>query len=96
MPDAPTAKTQIERTFDPDSVRDMKQAATSGLAIGGANIAAQAFKAGLVDECHLFMSPVLIGEGKPAFPRDKRIELELVDERRFPNGAIYLRHSIPT
>ncbi len=93
---ASTARTRLERTFDPDSVRDMKESATSDLTVGGAHLAAQAFQAGLVDECHLFISPVFVGGGKPALPRDLRAELELVDERRFPNGVVYLRYRHPT
>jgi dihydrofolate reductase len=91
----PTAKTRLARHFDPDSVRDMKASATSDLTVGGAKLAARAFKAGLVDECHFFIYPVLIGGGKPSLPGDTRAELELLDERRFSNGAVYLRYSTP-
>ena len=87
-----TAKTRLERSFDPDSVRDMKASATSDLTVGGANVAAHAFKAGLVDECQLFIWPVLLGGGKAALSSDTRAELELLDERRFSNGVVYLRH----
>jgi dihydrofolate reductase len=90
----PTAKTKLARHFDPDSVRDMKASATGDLTVGGAEFAAHAFNAGLVDESHLFIYPVLIGRGKPALPGDTRVELELLDERRFSNGAVYLRHRI--
>jgi dihydrofolate reductase len=88
----PTAKTKLERNFDPDSVRDMKASATSDLTVGGANLAAHAFRAGLVDECHLFVIPVLVGGGKPSLPSGTRAELELLDERRFSNGVVYLRY----
>jgi dihydrofolate reductase len=91
-----TAKTQLEHTFDPDSVRDMKASATSDLTVGGAHLAAHALTAGLVDECHLFTHPVLVGGGKPALPSDTRTELELLDDRRFSNGVVYLRYRIPT
>jgi len=87
-----TAKTKLERNFDPDSVRDMKASATSDLTVGGPNLAAHAFKAGLVDECHLFIIPVLVGGGKPSLSIDTRAELELLDERRFSNGVVYLRY----
>ena len=87
-----TAKTRLERSFAPDSVRDMKASAASDLTVGGANVAAHAFKAGLVDECQLFVHPVLVGAGKPALPSDTRAELELLDERRFSNGVVYLRY----
>jgi dihydrofolate reductase len=90
-----TAKTRLERSFDPDSVRDMKASATSDLTVGGSNVAAHAFKAGLVDECQLFIHPVLVGGGKPALPSDTRAELELLDERRFRNGVMYLRYRTP-
>jgi dihydrofolate reductase len=92
----PTAKTRLARSFDADSVRDMKASATSDLTVGGANVAAHAFKAGLVDECQLFLWPVLVGGGKPALPSDTRAELELLDERRFSNGVMYLRYRTPT
>jgi dihydrofolate reductase len=87
-----TARSRLERSFNPDSVRDMKRSATGDLTVGGPNLAAHAFKGGLVDECHLFICPVLVGGGKPALPRDTRAELELVDERRFTNGVVYLRY----
>ncbi|MBI2711114.1 MAG: dihydrofolate reductase family protein [Actinobacteria bacterium] len=87
-----TARSRLERSFDPDSVRDMKRSATGDLTVGGANLAAHAFKGGLVDECHLFICPVLVGGGKLALPRDIRAELELLDERRFSNGVAYLRY----
>jgi dihydrofolate reductase len=91
-----TAKTRLERTFDPASVRDMKASATSDLTVGGAHLAADALKAGLVDECHLFIRPILVGGGKPALPSDIRVDLELLDHRRLGNGVVYLRYRIPT
>jgi dihydrofolate reductase len=91
-----TAKTRLERNFDPASVRDMKASATSDLTVGGAHLAAHAFKAGLVDECHLFIHPVLVGGGKPALPSDIRADLELLDDRRLSNGVVYLRYRIAT
>jgi len=87
-----TANTRLERHFDPDSVRDMKTTATRDLTIGGSTLAAHAFKAGLVDECQLFIYPVLVGDGKPAFPSDARVQLELVEEHRFGNGVVSLRY----
>ena len=89
-----TASTRLERRFDPDAVRDLKTSAASDLTVGGATLAAHALNAGLVDECQLFMYPVLVGEGKPAFPSDARIELELLEERRFGNGVVNLRYRI--
>jgi hypothetical protein len=81
-----TANTQIERHFDAGSVRSMKAAAGRDLMVGGANLAAQAFDAGLVDECHFFIGPVVLGRGKPALPSGGRVDLELLDQRRFDNG----------
>ena len=89
-----TAKTRIERDFDAGFVRSMKAAAGRDLMIGGANLAAQAFDAGLVDEYHCFIGPVVLGRGKPSLPHDLRMELELLAERRFDNGIVYLRHRV--
>jgi dihydrofolate reductase len=89
---ASTANTQIERHFDATEVRQLKAAASSDLTVGGANLAAQAFKAGLVDECQLFVWPTVLGGGKPAWPTDARADLELIDERRFGNGVVLLRY----
>jgi dihydrofolate reductase len=87
-----TAKTRIERDFDPEAVRQLKAAATRDLAVAGPGLAAQAFAAGLVDEIHLFIAPILVGGGKQGFPDDVRLQLELLDERRFGNGMVYLRY----
>ncbi len=92
LDEASTANTQLERRFDPDSVRHMKTSAASDFTIGGPTLAAQAFNAGLVDECHLFIYPVLVGRGKPAFPGDAPAQLELLEEHRFGNGVVYLRY----
>jgi dihydrofolate reductase len=75
-------------------VRDLKASATSDLTVGGAHLAAQAFQAGLVDECRLFVWPVILGGGKPGLPSDMRVDLELLDERRFGNGVMALRYRI--
>jgi dihydrofolate reductase len=91
-----TGKTRLERSFDPASVREMKASATTDLAVAGPHLAAHAFKAGLVDECHLFIHPFIIGGGKPALPSNTRADLELLDDRRFSDGAMYLRYRIPT
>ncbi len=64
--------------------------------IGGANLAAHAFRAGLIDECHLFIGPAIVGGGKPSLPSDLRVDLELLDERRFDNGVVYVRHRVLT
>jgi dihydrofolate reductase len=91
--DVSTAGTRLERRFDPDAVRDLKASAAGDLTIGGRTLAAHAFDAGLVDECQLFVGPVLLGAGKPAFP-GTRIGLELLEERRFGNGVVNLRYRV--
>ena len=87
-----TASTRLERHFDPGAVQDLKATVDSDLLVGGPNLAAQAFKAGLVDECQLFVWPVVLGGGKPALSSDRRVDLELLDERRFGNGVVHLRY----
>jgi dihydrofolate reductase len=96
LPAAATTNTRLERRFDPDAVRHIKTSANRDFTIGGPTIAAHAFNAGLVDECHLFIWPVVVGEGKPAFFSDVRAQLELLEERRFDSGVVYLRHRIQT
>jgi dihydrofolate reductase len=88
------ARTRIERDFDPDAVRRMKASAERDLTVGGPEVAAQAIKAGLVDELHLFLTPVVVGGGKQALPDGLRLQLELLDERRFGNGVVYLRYRV--
>jgi dihydrofolate reductase len=88
-----SARTRIERTFDPDAVRQMKAAADRDLSVGGPDLAAQALRAGLVDEIQLFLSPIVVGGGNPALPDDVRIGLELLDEHRFGNGVVHLRYA---
>jgi dihydrofolate reductase len=92
LPAVSTANTRLERRFDPDSVRDMKTTAAGDVTVGGPTLAAHAFNAGLVDECQLFVYPVLVGDGKPAFPSDAPAQLELLEEHRFGNGVVYLRY----
>jgi dihydrofolate reductase len=89
-----TTRTRIERDFDPEAVRQLKATAERDILIGGPNLAAHAFKAGLVDEYHLFLTPVVVGGGKQALPDDVRLELELLDERRFGGGMVHLRYRI--
>ena len=91
-----TARTRLERTFDPAALRDMKASASSDLTVGGAELAAHAFRAGLVDECQLLIRPVLVGGGKPALPSGVRAGLELLDNRRLSKGVVYLRYRVPT
>ena len=93
----PTANTRLERAFEPDAVQAMKAAVAAGhLTIGGANLAGQAFEAGLVDEYRLFVAPVVLGGGKPALPGGVPVALDLIDEQRFSSGAVYLRYRVLT
>jgi dihydrofolate reductase len=89
-----SARTRIERTFDPEAVRQLKAEATQDLTVGGPELAAQAIKAGLVDECHLFLTPVAVGAGKPSLLINVRVNLELLDERRFGNGVVHLHYRV--
>jgi dihydrofolate reductase len=91
-----SARTRIERGFDPEAVRQMKAVAGRDISVGGPNLAGQAIKGGLVDECHLFVTPIVIGGGKQFFPDDVRLELELLDERRFGNGVVHLHYRTRT
>ncbi len=85
-----TTRTWIERDFDPAAVRHMKDLAARDLLVGGPELAAQAFRAELVDECHLFVAPILVGGGKRSLPHNVHLKLELLDERRFSSGMVYL------
>lgn len=89
-------RTRIERDFDPGAVRLMKAAAERDITVGGAELAGQALGAGLVDECHLVVVPVLVGGGTRALPDGVRQELELLDERRFGNGMVHLHYRTRT
>ena len=88
-----TARTRVESSFDPEAVRRLKATATGDLTIGGADLAGHAIKAGLVDEYQLFATPILVGGGNPVFPDDVRWKLDLLDERRFGNGTVFLRYA---
>jgi dihydrofolate reductase len=85
-----TGRTRLEREFDPEAVRRLKAETTGDIGIGGPELAGQAIRAGLVDEFHLLVAPVVVGGGKPWLPRGVRLPLELVDERRFAGGMVYL------
>ncbi len=89
-----TTNTRLERRFDPDVVREMKARASNDLTVGGSTLAAQALNDGLVDECQLFIYPVLIGKGKRTFFSDARVQLDLLEEHRFDNGVVNLRYRI--
>jgi dihydrofolate reductase len=87
-----TARTRIEREFDPEAVRRMKASADGDISIGGSTLAAEAIRAGLVDELHLLLHPIVIGGGTPSLPDGVRWSLELLDERRFANGVVHLHY----
>lgn len=87
-----SARTRIERDFDPGLVRQLKSAADDDMTVGGAGLGAQAIEAGLVDELQLILVPVIVGGGKPALPSGVRLDLDLLDTHRFANGTVYLRY----
>src|SRR6266516_1209484 len=91
-----SARTRIERDFDPEAVRELKARAGRDITVGGPDLAAQAIKAGLVDECQLFVAPVLVGGGKRSLPDGVHLTLELLDERRFGNGTVYFHYRTTT
>jgi dihydrofolate reductase len=91
---ASSARTRIEGDFDPEAVRQLKASARRDLTVGGPDLAAQAIKAGLVDEYELFVTPVVVGGGKRSLPDGIRLKLELMDERRFGNGVVHLHYRI--
>jgi dihydrofolate reductase len=91
-----TARTRLERDFDADAIRRMKETSPHDLTIGGADLAAHAIRAGLVDEWHLFLNPVVVGGGTPHLPDNVRVDLDLVDEHRFRNGVVFLKYRTRT
>jgi dihydrofolate reductase len=91
-----SARTRIERGFDPEGVRQMKVPAGRDISVGGPDLAAQAIKAGLVDEWHLFVAPIVVGGGNQSLPSSVRLKLELVDERLFGNGMVHLHYRTTT
>ena len=94
LSEARTARTRIERRFDPDEVRRLKETADADLGVGGPDLAATALAAGLVDECHLFLTPIIVGGGQPALPDHLRLPLELLDEHRFGGGVVHLHYRV--
>ncbi len=88
-----TSRTRLESRFDPDAIRELKERSGHDLTIGGPGLAASALRNGLVDECQLFVVPTVVGGGTAFFPADVRLRLELVDERRFAGGIVFLRYS---
>jgi riboflavin biosynthesis pyrimidine reductase len=91
-----SARTRIDRDFDPEAVRGMKARAVRDITVGGPDLAAQAIRAGLVDECHLFLTPIVVGGGKQSLPGGVRLKLDLLDERRFGNGVVHLHYRTGT
>lgn len=89
-----TKRTRIVPAFDADEVKALKEASSAQLLVGGPGLAAHALRAGVVDELRLVLAPVTVGAGKPAFPTDLRLDLELVDERRFGSGAVYVAYRV--
>jgi dihydrofolate reductase len=90
----PTPRTRLERDFDPEAVRQLKAAATSDLSIGGPELAGQAIEAGLVDEIHVFVTPIVVGGGTPSLPNNVRVNLELLDQRAFDSGVAHLHYGV--
>ena len=91
-----SARTRIERDFDPEAIGQLKASAERDISVGGPDLAAQAIKAGLVDEYHLFLTPIVVGGGKPSLPDNVRVKLELLDERRFRSGVVHLHYRTKT
>jgi dihydrofolate reductase len=91
-----SAKTRIERDFDPEVIRQMKRSAGGDISVGGPRLAAQAIKAGLVDEYHLFVAPIMVGGGNKSIPAGVHVNLELLDERRFASGMVHLPYRTRT
>ena len=89
-----TRRTRIEHEFDPAAVRELKESSDRDITVGGAELAGQAMAAGLVDECHLILCPVIVGGGKHALPQDVRVQLELVSEGRFSGGVVHLHYRL--
>jgi dihydrofolate reductase len=87
-----SARTRIERDFDPEAVGQLKARAGRDISVGGPHLAAQAIKAGLIDECHLFVAPIVVGGGKRSLPNSVSLKLELLGERRFRNGVVHLHY----
>jgi dihydrofolate reductase len=94
LPSVQSDRTRIERSFDPAAVRELKSSSDRDLGIGGPHLAAEALRAGLVDEIRLFFTPVVFGGGNAALAEDLHLELELMDHRRFGNGVVFVRYGV--
>lgn len=88
----PTRKTRLEENFNPEAIRQLKETVDHDILIGGPELAAHAFRAKLIDEYHLFLAPIIVGGGKPALPHNVRLEFDLLEERHFGNGMVFLRY----
>jgi dihydrofolate reductase len=89
-----SARTRIERSFEPEAIRGLKASSVRDLTVGGANLAGQALAAGLVDECHLFLCPIIVGGGKRALPDHVALSLDLLGEHRFRGGVVHLHYRV--
>lgn len=89
-----TPRTRLERSFDPAAVRELKDAVDGDVSIGGATLAASALRAGLVDECRIYVVPVIVGGGTPWLPGGLRLRLRLLDDHRFGNGVVHLGYAV--
>ena len=89
-----TPRTTLERSFDPAAVRELKDAVDGDVSVGGATLAASALRAGLVDECQIYVVPVVVGGGTPWLPDGLRLRLRLLDEHRFDSGVVHLRYAV--
>ncbi|WP_236794195.1 dihydrofolate reductase family protein [Amycolatopsis sp. GM8] len=89
-----TVRTRIEADFDPAAIQRLKASADRDLSIGGAELGGEALAAGLVDEVHLLLGPILVGGGKRALPDGVRLQLELMDEHRFGSGVVHLHYRV--
>ncbi len=96
LPAASSERTRVEREFDPTAVGALKETSERDLSVGGPELAAEALRAGLVDEVHTFLNPIVVGGGKPALPDGLRVPLSLIDERRFAGGVVYLAYRVLT
>lgn len=94
LDDVTTARTRLVRSFDPDAVRELAAASPRAVCIGGPTLAADAFRAGLIEEVQLYVVPIAVGGGTPALPREQTVRLELQEERRFTAGTVFLRYRV--
>jgi dihydrofolate reductase len=94
LEEAKTSRTRLERSFDPEAIRALKESKERDVSIGGPELAAQALDASLVDELQLFLVPAVVGAGKPALPIKSRARLKLLKHRRFTNGTVYLHYRV--